>query len=706
MKYLYSFLLMAVVTIFSSSAATKTFTIKPDEPDRVIVRDPGNGYQPVTWNNGEYTITTDETNSLPVQTTDRQYVLASITDKDGNNVSSTPSEYFPVDGTNLEVSKVPDGSIVTITTQVKEAKKFTFIGNPAQVSISMDYAEQAAVDGQWVLTPGDYSSITISAKPGAVLRSVTDSYGSSLYVFNNSVNVYSSNYSTDQTFTIVSVDEAEVRTAAFTVVVEGSYGDVQITRDADYYSLSLTGESTEIKFDPATETTYSFSHVVYGKTLYSVTVNDTPAERRGSSWGVTVSNGDVVKVVTNYPDVDVPVSFTFTNEGTEGLISAVRVNGQNVYDWNTSTFSVKLGSSLYVETNTSDYEITSATLNGQSISPYPAEYSVTSTDALNFVYTATKAVPYTVKVETDCPEGLVFYNGYSDYYPQITAEFDADGVATFEIPKSNPYLCIAAANGYFVSAIESGSNTYQPNSGIYITSDMEFFVSAAPITRENTLTLYVQPGSWNYRNFSTAYGNYAISRSFQDDNLPFGYNRIEFGAVDFPFYFSGYPALYIYHNGEELTPEYGSVYVQTAADGDVIKMFYSEPAKHTVTYTIAEGVEVEVLHDLTAVVATPSTHTVVGDTQVDIIPGAEALIVKSNGTPLELTDGKYTANVSADTEFTVERDVTTAVEGISTVNTPADNNVYNLQGMRVSTNGTTKGLPAGIYIVNGKKVRL
>lgn len=704
MKKLYTFLILAIATILTSAAADKTFTINVDNPDQVIVRNPSDSYQQLSWVDGSATVTVADDCQMPVQTNDsRSYQIASVTDQNGNNVST--ASQFPVDYTNLDVALVPDGGTVTITTCEKAAKVFTLIGNPEQVLVTMDYQEQTAVDGQWVLKPGDWSSISITARTGYILRSVTDGAGEGLYVYNNSVSIYAGNYSSSQTFTIESADESEVRTASFTVVVVGEYSNVNLQRSSDNQTLSLTGESTVIRFDPANETSYTAGHVVYTKSLYKVSVDGNPAEQRDSQWAFSVSDGSTVTIETEFPEVYVPVSFSFTNEGTEGAISNVQVDGSNVFNWQDADFTVKMGSSLYVITDNSNYDITSATLNGQPISTDPYQCTVSSEEPLNFVYTATKKKPYTVTVETDCPEGILLYNNYGAYDSPLDVTFDADGIAVVEIPLGKPYLFVQPVDGYIVTAIESGSETYTPGYSIYVSGDMEIFVSAEPITRDNNLTLYVQSGSWSYRNFSTGYGT-SNARSWQDSNLPFGYTSLAFGNVDLPIYISGYPALYAYLNGEQLQVNYGSVYLYSLEDGAVIKMFYEEPSTYTVEYTISDDVDVEVRHDQATLIDAPSVHPVVGPTEVHITPkaavtreSADPLVVTANDNPVSCVNGKYIVNVEGDTNIKVAPNTTVGIDNVS-ADQATDDAVYNLQGIRVNKDN----LPAGVYIINGKKV--
>lgn len=177
---------------------------------------------------------------------------------------------------------------------------------------------------------------------------------------------------------------------------------------------------------------------------------------------------------------------------------------------------------------------------------------------------------------------------------------------------------------------------------------------------------------------------------------------------------SGYPALYVYHNGEKIeVPEYSDPAISSAADGDVVKMFASEPETYSVTYTIADGVDVEVRHDRSLVIENPSVNTVIGPTEVYIVPAATVsraagapLVVKVNELALDADeDGKYVATITGNSTIKVDIDGTSGIDSAEAASRTGDR-VYNLQGISVGSTGDGRELPAGIYIVGGKKVRL
>lgn len=263
MRKFYSLLLLMAAGFYGFNAEAKTFTVSVDNPSAVVVRNPSDGYQPIdfgTGNSVELTVD-DSAYSLPISC-NNGFLVSSVTDAAGVSVADT-YPVLPADNAQILVSKVSEGTTVSIATEVKPVKTFTFIGNPEHVRISMDYSDLTAVDGKWILTPGDYSKIDIYANSGYILRGVTDGAGNTTPAYGGSLSIYASSYTTSQTFTINSCPEAEVRTASFTVIVDGSYNDVSLQRNSDNATLSLTGNTTTVIFDPENETGYTLGHTVY-----------------------------------------------------------------------------------------------------------------------------------------------------------------------------------------------------------------------------------------------------------------------------------------------------------------------------------------------------------------------------------------------------------------------------------------------------------
>ena len=123
-----------------------------------------------------------------------------------------------------------------------------------------------------------------------------------------------------------------------------------------------------------------------------------------------------------------------------------------------------------------------------------------------------------------------------------------------------------------------------------------------------------------------------------------------------------------------------------------------------------EDVALQVIHDHLSAVENPSTHNVFKGTQVHLVPvstfAAEPedhkLTVLVNNEPIEAgEDGRYSFVVNDHTKVVAKYLPT----GVESVNADSDSKaVFNLQGIRVAD--SLENLPAGVYIVAGKKVNV
>jgi hypothetical protein len=160
----------------------------------------------------------------------------------------------------------------------------------------------------------------------------------------------------------------------------------------------------------------------------------------------------------------------------------------------------------------------------------------------------------------------------------------------------------------------------------------------------------------------------------------------------------------LYINDELVDPVYtgGTYYKFTVSDKDIVKIFVSSvPEFYNVSFEVPQGVELSVVKDLITEASLEGFQALTG-TQVDLTFNSEldGYEVYLNDEKVEVEENAYRFNVAADTVVKV----TLAGEnGISAVSADSlRGNVYNLQGISVGTD--LNRLPAGIYILNGKKV--
>ena len=150
----------------------------------------------------------------------------------------------------------------------------------------------------------------------------------------------------------------------------------------------------------------------------------------------------------------------------------------------------------------------------------------------------------------------------------------------------------------------------------------------------------------------------------------------------------------------------GSTFNVTPADGDVVKAYLAANAVECSVAVVAKG---ECIAGSTATVDLIVRQelvdfTCLNGTQVRITPDAAAddCICVLNGEEVVLgADGTFTFVITEATNtLNIKVDKKDGISSISLDGNNADNDTYNLQGIRV----TSTNLPAGIYVRGGQKI--
>lgn len=165
-----------------------------------------------------------------------------------------------------------------------------------------------------------------------------------------------------------------------------------------------------------------------------------------------------------------------------------------------------------------------------------------------------------------------------------------------------------------------------------------------------------------------------------------------------------------YKNNETFSGVYGGAsYELSLTDGDVIKIFLaSNPEMLEAELTAGDGVDaskVAVTMDrIVTVTDWAGKHNTLPGTEISIKPADDYdICVAVDGENVTAdADGAFTVIVSKNTTIAVSLPVETGINAVDAEK--LDNaGVYNMQGVRVG-NADMKQLPAGVYIINGKKV--
>lgn len=584
------------------------------------------------------------------------------------------------------------------------------VDDPERVKVSVAYEEKSVVAGANTFSVDEYTQVAIEAKAGAMIQSVTrTSDGGTEYVSNmNNCSLYVSSYNEGETWTVVSGLEADIRTGICRVTVDDA-SKVRMQRSGTYSEVTLSDGLNEVRYIPGTETQLMIASAIYGTPLYKVTHNGTEKESQYGTWYIDLTGEDEIEIQANYPDVDFPVHFTYADEESKGFITGVTVDAAQVDNYNDADFSVKAGSAITISGNTADYALDELTVNGTPVTYFYGSHTFTVTEETTVSVKAHKYGTISATLNIDDPANVKVYRGNS--YGGQLIEGLVSGANTIEVSETNTAISIAAESGCFITSVTDGDGQsyYADYSGYYnvtLKDGMTVDIVSGRIARDSKAIVYVDD-----RAAAATY--FSFTRNDRSEvALETGYNTVDFYSGDNPMGLSWYGAPYanVYLNGETVAPMYenSASYQVSFNDGDVLKIYLaSNPKTCGVTFTVGSDVTpagISVKRDIIVGVEDwTNGFSALQGTQVDIT--AEDISVTVNGTAVTPVDGTFTFTVSDDTEVSIAKP--TAISDIRAGETTAARNVYNMQGVKVADNADNaaiSNLPAGIYIIDGKKI--
>lgn len=599
---------------------------------------------------------------------------------------------------------------ITVTLKVDDATRLTanyqyYGADYTAKEVSLDLT-QFTGEGATFTVPASYCYVNIYATDGNTITSAMNettgssaSIGSSTYFY-----IYA-----DAVLSVTSADLEATRTASCTVNVDDA-SKVNMS----YYSgtkIELVNGANTIKFNPNNETPFQISHASYGESLYQVALNNVVQTDSYGRYVVSVADGDVLDIKSDFPDEPTTITFSYGDNEAEVLgCLSVKVDGEAVEDFDGKTLTAKLGQKITIVGDVNLYNFNySIYVDGASVY-FSGNYEFTATKTEYAIsIDATKYTTFNVYATTATPEYISVYAGTSN--DVITLSTDTTAIA---LTSNNNYINIMPATDCFITSVLVNGVEYGSNYGTSSVSvrglaeNDTIVITADKLVREKEAYIWVD-------DLTAAMYGYSVQR-YSDRasiNLISGEAvTVNFADTDNPYYLSFYQPTYcsIFVNGVYLVPQYeGSTsYYVTLVDGDAIKVYLaSQPEKYAVTIT--QNVE-----DAISAVATDgqaysnyaSGFTALDGTVVSITLAEDSkATVTVDGAAVEAdADGKYNVVITKETNIVVDK--TNAIEEVVEVET-LNNNVYNLQGILVVKNATESqinALPAGLYIINGKKV--
>ena len=425
-----------------------------------------------------------------------------------------------------------------------------------------------------------------------------------------------------------------------------------------------------------------------------------------SSYNVTLSQDCVVEVTAIIPPVPVTVTFNYATEESFGSISSVKVDGETVEDFDGHTVNMKAGQQITIN-GSSMYKYNSFKVDGNTqyiTGSYP--YTGLVLNDVVVAVDASKYASFNITVKVTDPSQLKLYRGYSYNNDRIELTSTENTIEVFENNTTISWEKEAGCEILSVKVNGEPFSGYGQNTRVEEGTVLEFETKA--IELDKTAVLWVDDAA-KAESFSlTASDNTVIFGG--SIAAATGYNEFVFnsGWNDFTLSFTGTDLVNkVYVNGEAVEEEEG-VRMLNLADNAVVKVFLAEePVSCDVKFEVADDVkDLTVTHDVILVdndIETISKgYSCFNGTEFKVAEGEVKLQVSVNGENITAEEGNFVFVVTQpETVVKVSENIGDSVEAITDA-AAAPTAVFNLHGVKVSD--TTDNLPAGLYIVAGKKV--
>ncbi|MCF0198912.1 MAG: hypothetical protein HUK02_06260, partial [Bacteroidaceae bacterium] len=385
-------------------------------------------------------------------------------------------------------------------------------------------------------------------------------------------------------YNVVTFNEDDFRTGEMSVWVDDASNVDIYYEGSGKKATALTNGDNIFKYNPETESTIRICSKDYFKSLYKVLVNGERVEPSYGEFYVTCDPANKVEIFATFPDVTVPVTFSFANEGTEGAIREVTVNGEAVADY--SNFTVKMGDQLGIDLNTTDYNITSLTKNGQEQEDFQYGWSSVVTDEeLNFVVTAKPWGNVAFTITINDPKAVTIYKGEmwnDDKFTDLVA-----GENKVEMPASLSMITIQANSAAVINSVTKNGELQDGGMGYFVEIAEGDQIVIDAKSAERTAKAIVWVDDVTKANLLCGMGR-ADDTPFDDVDgiLQSGENVVMFDAsIDNPFYLTfagddlneGDVKVFINDSSESLVPMFNNYFPDiTLADGDYIRVYLNE----------------------------------------------------------------------------------------------------------------------------------
>ena len=464
-----------------------------------------------------------------------------------------------------------------------------------RVTVKVNYVPVAdLVNGTNTVNVPQYASLSIEAKEGFYLKSViktVDNDNSVAQTINNltSCNIYVSDADKGKLFKVKSADLAAARTGSCTVNVDNAL-KVRVSRNESHTSVELKNGENTVKWIPNTEKTLVITNANYGDApIYKVTLDGNEVASSGGQYFVTLTDGCVVDIKADYPDVSYPVKFNFTDENAKGVISKVMADGMEVKNYNDADFKLKAGTKLSLTFDQNNYSLDAFKVNGTAVTIY-GNYECYVKDNLVFDVQAHKYATVKAVLTVDNAANITAYEGQSYNNKVITLQ---NGSNNIELGEKNNLIQIKPNSGCKIESIKVNGTPVTANyEGAYeirLTDGMTIEVTTSAIVRDQKATVVIDDISLANYGFNFYRSDHSTVK------MQTGENTVMFSADDHHFMLGAYgndlSKMVVKLNGTKLNPSYpgGTSFEFDLSNGDRLEVLLNGPTGIDAIESVKQG---------------------------------------------------------------------------------------------------------------------
>ena len=464
-----------------------------------------------------------------------------------------------------------------------------------RVAVKVNYVPVAdLVNGTNTVNVPQYASLSIEAKEGFYLKSViktVDNDNSVAQTINNltSCNIYVSDADKGKLFKVKSADLAAARTGSCTVKVDNA-SKVRVSRNESHTSVALQNGENTVKWIPNTEKTLVITNANYGDApIYKVTLNGNDVASSGGQYFVTLTDGCVVDIKADYPDVSYPVKFNFTDENAKGVISKVMADGVEVKNYNGADFKLKAGTKLSLTFDQNNYALDAFKVNGTAVTIY-GNYECYVKDNLVFDVQSHKYATVKAVLIVDNAANITAYEGQSYNNKVITLQ---NGSNNIELGEKNNLIQIKPNSGCKIESIKANGTPVTANyEGAYeirLTDGMTIEVTTSAIVRDQKATVFIDDISLANYGFNFYRSDHSTVK------MQTGENTVMFSADDHHFMLGAYgndlSKMVVKLNGTKLNPPYpgGTSFEFDLNNGDRLEVLLNGPTGIDAIESVKQG---------------------------------------------------------------------------------------------------------------------